>query len=178
MTREKIGVAGRRLSSILNETKLRGILAKMLGENEFLSPYGLRSISRFHAEHPYVISAGGQVHQVSYLPAESDSGMFGGNSNWRGLIWMPVNVLIIRGLLQYYSYYGNDFTVECPTGAGRHMNLYQIAKRSAVGSQASSLRMKWGIVRSTAVQRGFKRIHTSATTYSSSSFSMATTEPD
>ena len=100
----------------------------MLDEDEFLSPYGLRSISKFHDEHPYVISAGGQVHQVSYLPAESDSGMFGGNSNWRGPIWMPVNVLIIRALLQYYSYYGDELTVECPTGSGQHMNLFQIAE--------------------------------------------------
>ncbi len=124
----KTGVAGRRLSSILNEDKLRRVLAKMLDEDEFLSPYGLRSISKFHDEHPYVISAGGQVHQVSYLPAESDSGMFGGNSNWRGPIWMPVNVLIIRALLQYYSYYGDELTVECPTGSGQHMNLFQIAE--------------------------------------------------
>ena len=100
----KVGVAGRRLGSILDETKLRRVLAKMLDENEFLSPYGLRSLSRFHAEHPYVIQAGGQEYRVSYLPAESDTGMFGGNSNWRGPIWMPVNALIIRALLQYYTY--------------------------------------------------------------------------
>ena len=136
----KTGVAGRRLSSILNETRLRRVLAKMLDEDEFLSPYGLRSISRFHADHPYVISAGGQVHQVSYLPAESDSGMFGGNSNWRGPIWMPVNVLIIRALLQYYSYYGNEFTVECPTGSGQHMNLYQVAEE--IGRRLASIFLK------------------------------------
>ena len=124
----KPGVAGRRLASILDETKLRRVLAKMLDENEFLSPYGIRSLSRYHADHPYVIHAGGQEYRVSYLPAESDTGMFGGNSNWRGPIWMPVNALIIRALLQYYAYYGNDFTVECPTGSGRQMNLYQVAE--------------------------------------------------
>ena len=124
----KAGVAGRRLASILDENKLRRVLAKMLDENEFLSPYGLRSLSRYHADHPYVIQAGGQEYRVSYLPAESDTGMFGGNSNWRGPIWMPVNALIIRALLQYYLYYGNDFTVECPTGSGRQMNLYQVAE--------------------------------------------------
>jgi hypothetical protein len=124
----KLGVAGRRLASILNETRLRRVLAKMLDENEFLSPYGLRSLSRYHADHPYVISVGGKEFRVSYLPAESDTGMFGGNSNWRGPIWMPVNALIIRALLQYYGYYGNDFTVECPTGSGRRMNLYQVAE--------------------------------------------------
>ncbi len=124
----KTGVAGRRLASILNESKLRRVLAKMLDENEFLSPYGIRSLSRFHADHPYVFNAGGQEYRVAYLPAESDTGMFGGNSNWRGPIWMPVNGLIVRALLQYYSYYGNDFTVECPTGSGQHMNLYQVAE--------------------------------------------------
>lgn len=124
----KEGVDGRRLASILNESRLRRVLAKMLDENEFLSPYGLRSLSRFHADHPYVIHAGGQEYRVSYLPAESDSGMFGGNSNWRGPIWMPVNALVIRALLQYYNYFGNEFTVECPTGSGRQMNLYQIAE--------------------------------------------------
>ncbi len=127
----KAGVAGRRLASILDETKLRRVLAKMLDENEFLSPYGIRSLSRYHADHPYVIHAGGQEYRVSYLPAESDTGMFGGNSNWRGPIWMPVNALIIRALLQYYTYYGDDFTVECPTGSGRQMNLYQVAEEIA-----------------------------------------------
>jgi hypothetical protein len=127
----KPGVADRRLASILDEGKLRRVLAKMLDESEFLSPYGIRSLSRYHAEHPYVFKTGGQEFRVSYLPAESDTGMFGGNSNWRGPIWMPVNALIIRALLQYYSYYGNDFTVECPTGSGRRMNLYEVAEEIA-----------------------------------------------
>ena len=94
----------------------------------FSAPIGIRSLSRYHADHPYVFHAGGQEYRVGYLPAESDTGMFGGNSNWRGPIWMPVNALIIRALLQYYSYYGDDFTVECPTGSGRQMNLYQVAE--------------------------------------------------
>jgi hypothetical protein len=124
----KPGVSGRLLGSILDEPKLRRVLAKMLDENEFLSEFGIRSLSRFHAEHPYHFSAGGQVYGVRYLPAESDSGMFGGNSNWRGPIWMPVNGLIIRALLQYYLYYGDDFKVECPTGSGKMMTLYQVAE--------------------------------------------------
>jgi hypothetical protein len=124
----EVGVSGRRLASILEETKLRRVLATMLDEREFLSPYGLRALSRYHAEHPYVFRVAGQEYSVPYLPAESDSGMFGGNSNWRGPIWMPVNLLIIRALLQYYTYYGDDFTVECPTGSGRHMTLYQVAE--------------------------------------------------
>jgi hypothetical protein len=124
----KTGCNNRRLMSILDETRLRRVLAKMLDENEFLSEFGIRSLSRVHADHPFVFHAGGQDYRVSYLPAESDTGMFGGNSNWRGPIWMPVNGLIIRGLLQYYGYFGNDFTVECPTGSGRMMNLYQVAE--------------------------------------------------
>ncbi|HUL04099.1 MAG TPA: hypothetical protein VLV16_12820 [Gemmatimonadales bacterium] len=122
------GVAGRQMSAPLNEDKLRRVLARMLDENEFLSPYGIRSISRYHADHPYTVRVAGQEYQVAYLPAESDSGMFGGNSNWRGPIWMPVNALIVRALLQYYLYYGDDFTVECPTGSGRMMNLYQVSE--------------------------------------------------
>src|SRR5271166_2019959 len=124
----QLGVAERGILGLVNENRLRRILTRMLDENEFLSPYGIRSLSRYHAEHPYVFSAGGQEYRVGYLPAESDTGMFGGNSNWRGPIWMPVNALIIRALLQYYNFYGNDFTVECPTGSGRQMNLYQVAE--------------------------------------------------
>ncbi len=124
----KLGNGGRRMSAALNEEKLRRVLTRMLDENEFLSPYGIRALSRFHAEHPYVFHVEGQAHTVSYLPAESDSGMFGGNSNWRGPIWMPVNGLIIRALLQYHLFYGDDFTIECPTGSGHRMNLYQVAE--------------------------------------------------
>ncbi len=127
----KPGIAGRHLAAILDETRLRRVLAKMLDENEFLSRFGIRSLSRYHADHPYVVDAGGQKYGVSYVPAESDSGMFGGNSNWRGPIWMPVNALIIRALLQYYLYYGDDFTVECPTGSGKRMTLYQVAEEIA-----------------------------------------------
>ena len=127
----KPGIAGRHLAAILDESKLRRVLAKMLDENEFLSRFGIRSLSRYHAVHPYVVYAGGQEYRVAYVPAESDSGMFGGNSNWRGPIWMPVNALIIRALLQYYLYYGDDFTVECPTGSGKRMTLYQVAEEIA-----------------------------------------------
>src|SRR5579884_1997561 len=99
----------------------------MLDPNEFLSDYGLRSLSRYHLEHPYVFRVGNQEFSASYLPAESDSGVFGGNSNWRGPIWMPVNALVIRALMQMYSYYGNDFKIECPTGSGNEMTLYEVA---------------------------------------------------
>jgi hypothetical protein len=124
----KPGYANRLLASILDESKLRRVLEKMLDENEFLSPYGIRSLSRYHADHPYVFDVNGLEYRVEYLPAESDSGMFGGNSNWRGPIWMPVNGLIIRALIQYYTYYGDEFQIECPTGSGNTMSLYQVAE--------------------------------------------------
>ncbi len=133
----KIGVAGRHLFSVMDETKLRRVLAKMLDEEEFLSPFGIRSLSRYHAGQPYVFHTGGQEYRVEYLPAESDSGMFGGNSNWRGPVWIPVNDLIIRALLQYYLYYGNDLSVECPTRSGRQMNLYQVAEE--IGRRLASI---------------------------------------
>jgi hypothetical protein len=124
----KPGVNGRRMLSIVNETKLRRILTHMLDEERFLSPYGIRSLSRHHLEHPFKVSVNGEEYQVQYLPAESNTGLFGGNSNWRGPIWFPVNFLLIRSLLAYYSYYGDDFTVECPTRSGQMMNLYQVAQ--------------------------------------------------
>jgi hypothetical protein len=127
----KPGVEGRRLASVLDETRLRRVLARMLDEYEFLSRFGIRSLSRHHAAAPCVVHAAGREYSVSYLPAESDTGMFGGNSNWRGPIWMPVNALIIRALLQYYLYYGDDFKVECPAGSGRRMTLHQVAEEIA-----------------------------------------------
>jgi Glycosyl hydrolase family 63 C-terminal domain len=126
-----LGVAERGIMGLVNQNRLRRILTRMLDENEFLSPYGIRSLSRYHAEHPYVLSVQGQEYRVSYLPAESDTGMFGGNSNWRGPIWMPVNGLIIRALMHYYAYYGDNFRIECPTGSGNLMNLYEVAKEIA-----------------------------------------------
>jgi len=108
--------------------RLRRILTKMLDENEFLSPYGIRSLSKFHDQHPFVFNVGGQEYGVDYLPAESNTGMFGGNSNWRGPIWMPVNVLIIRALLNFYLYYGDNFKIECPTGSGKLINLFEVSK--------------------------------------------------
>ena len=122
------GKADRLMSAALDQSRLRRVLSRMLDEREFLSPYGIRSVSRYHAEHPYSVHVSGEEYRVSYLPGESDSGMFGGNSNWRGPIWLPVNALIIRALLHYYTYYGDDFTVECPTGSGQHRNLYQVAE--------------------------------------------------
>jgi hypothetical protein len=125
------GVAGRGIAALVNPDRLRRILSRMLDENEFLSPYGIRALSRYHAEHPYVLTVQGQEYQVKYLPAESDSGMFGGNSNWRGPVWMPVNALLIRALLSFYSYYGDNFLIECPTRSGKLMNLFEVAREIA-----------------------------------------------
>jgi hypothetical protein len=126
-----LGVAERGIIALLNPERLRRILSKMLDENEFLSSYGIRSLSKFHEQHPYVFRVQGQEYRVDYLPAESNSGMFGGNSNWRGPVWMPVNAMIIRALLSFYGYYGDNFKIECPTGSGRMMNLFEVAKEIA-----------------------------------------------
>jgi hypothetical protein len=122
-----IGYGGRRLLSPLTKKQLKRILGYLLDENEFLGPNGIRSLSRYHQDHPFVFQVADQAYSVSYLPAESNTGMFGGNSNWRGPVWMPVNALIIRGLLNLYTFYGDDFTVECPTGSGNQMTLYDVA---------------------------------------------------
>ena len=122
------GVAGRRMLAIVDERKLRRILARMLDEDEFFSPHGIRALSRVHRDQPYVFQHGGQEHRVAYVPGDSDSGMFGGNSNWRGPVWMPVNYLIYGALLRLYAYFGDDFQVECPTGSGTMMTLLQVAK--------------------------------------------------
>ncbi len=126
-----LGVGERGIVALVNPERLRRILSRMLDENEFLSPYGIRALSRFHAEHPYVVNVEGQEYRVNYLPAESDTGMFGGNSNWRGPIWMPVNAVLIRALMSYYLYYGDTFKVECPTGSGHWMNLFEVAHEIA-----------------------------------------------
>ena len=123
-----VGYAQRRLLSPLTRVKLERILGHLLDENEFLGPYGIRSLSRHHLDQPFVFHTQDREHRVRYLPAESDNGMFGGNSNWRGPVWMPVNALIVRGLLNLYAFYGDDFTVECPTGSGNRTTLFGVAK--------------------------------------------------
>jgi hypothetical protein len=123
-----LGYGERGMAALVNENRLRRILTRMLDENEFLSPYGIRALSRYHDENPYVVNVEGQEYRVNYLPAESDTGMFGGNSNWRGPIWMPVNALLIRALLSFYGYYGDNFKIECPTGSGKLMNLFEVAR--------------------------------------------------
>jgi len=123
-----IGYKGRRMVSLLSKRKLQRVLGYMLDENEFLSPYGIRSLSKYHLDHPFRFWVGSEEYKVQYLPAESNTGMFGGNSNWRGPVWMPVNVLIVRSLMNLYHFYGKDFKVECPTGSGNYMHLFDVAK--------------------------------------------------
>ena len=117
------GAGGSRLASLVGVERLQRILSKLLDESEFLGPHGIRAISRYHAEHPYVFDVAGQEFRVDYEPAESHTGMFGGNSNWRGPVWFPMNIVILRGLLQLHDYYGDGFKVECPTGSGNELSL-------------------------------------------------------
>jgi len=126
-----VGYNGRRILSVCNKEKIERILAYMLDESEFLGPYGIRSLSRYHLDHPFIFYVGQQEFRVQYLPAESNTGMFGGNSNWRGPVWMPVNALIIRGLINLYQFYGDDFKVECPTGSGNRLTLFEVAREIA-----------------------------------------------
>jgi len=116
-----------RILSLLTPHRLRCILARLLDETEFLSDYGIRAISRYHAEHPFSFWVEGQEHRVDYEPAESTTALFGGNSNWRGPIWFPVNYLIVEALLKFHTFWGDDFKVECPTGSGQMMNLEEVA---------------------------------------------------
>jgi mannosylglycerate hydrolase MGH1-like protein len=120
--------SGPALFALFDEERMRRILARMLDEDEFLSPYGIRSVSRYHADHPYVLRIDGQEHVVAYRPAESDTDMFGGNSNWRGPVWVPINVMLIRALLNLHGYFGDGLRVECPTGSGRELTLYEVAR--------------------------------------------------
>ncbi|MET0987090.1 MAG: glucosidase [Steroidobacteraceae bacterium] len=125
------GVANRRMLSIVDEKKLRRILARMLDETEFFGPHGIRALSRCHLEHPYVFNHAGQEYRVAYVPGDSDTGMFGGNSNWRGPVWMPINYLLYTALLRLYAYYGEEFKIECPTGSGQMMTLLGVAQELA-----------------------------------------------
>jgi hypothetical protein len=124
---ETKGAGERRLLSIVGKTRLREILQTMLDETEFLSPHGLRAVSRVHAERPYTLDVMGTRYRVDYEPAESSSGLFGGNSNWRGPVWFPLNFLLIEALQKFHFYHGDDLKVECPTGSGQHLTLWEVA---------------------------------------------------
>jgi hypothetical protein len=139
-----VGYKDRRLLSILNRKKLERVLGYLLDEQEFLGPHGIRSLSRYHADHPFTFHVGSQPFEVRYLPAESDSGMFGGNSNWRGPVWMPVNGLIVRALLNLYSFYGDELKVQCPTGSGHYMTLFEVAQEIVRRLSSTFLRDEHG----------------------------------
>jgi hypothetical protein len=121
------GRSERRLLAILDGDRLRRVLKVMLDEREFLSPYGIRAVSRVHRDQPYVLNVDGQEYRVDYEPAESSTGLFGGNSNWRGPIWFPINVLLVESLQKFHHYFGNDYKVECPTGSGQMLTLWEVA---------------------------------------------------
>ena len=171
------GVAERGIMALVNPERLRRILTKMLDENEFLGPYGIRSLSKFHEQHPYVFHVQGQEYRVDYLPAESNTGMFGGNSNWRGPVWMPVNAMIIRALLNFYLYYGDNFKIECPTGSGKMMNLFEVSKEIADRLTRIFPATSTAGGPSTAAPRSSRPIPTGAITSCSTSTSTATTAP-
>ena len=134
LRREPRAWNGRRILALLKRKGklVRRVLSRMLDPNEFLSEHGIRSISKCYEGKPFVFEYGGVRSSVEYLPAESDTGMFGGNSNWRGPIWMPVNALILRALYQFYQFYGDDFKIECPTGSGKMMTLFEVAERISI----------------------------------------------
>jgi hypothetical protein len=124
---EEPGHGERRLLSVVTPDRLRRVLSYMLDEQEFLSPYGIRALSRYHRDHPYILPVNGNDHRVDYEPGESTTGLFGGNSNWRGPIWLPVNYLLIEALQKFHHYLGPSFKVECPTGSGQLMTLAEVA---------------------------------------------------
>jgi hypothetical protein len=122
------GGQGRHLLAIPTRERLERVLRYVLDPQEFLSPHGIRSLSRRHATHPFEMNVDGEVHRVSYVPGESDTWLFGGNSNWRGPIWFPVNFLIIEALERYHYFYGDEFTVDYPTGSGKRETLAAVAR--------------------------------------------------
>jgi hypothetical protein len=140
----KAGPDGRRIITMLDEGKLRRVLGYMLDENEFFGPYGIRALSQYHRDHPFIAHVHGDEYRVDYWPAESHNAMFGGNSNWRGPVWFPVNALIYRALLHYHGYYGDDFKIECPTGSGNQMTLFEVAQELARRLAATFLRDEQG----------------------------------
>jgi hypothetical protein len=122
-----VGHNGTRVLALLDEQNLRRVLSRLLDDTEFWGPHGVRSLSRSHLDHPYKLNVDGQEFSISYVAAESDSGTFGGNSNWRGPVWMPLNALIVRALTEFHRFYGDDFTIECPTGSGNLKTLFEVS---------------------------------------------------
>src|SRR5262249_23129455 len=138
------GLGERRLLALVRGHRMKRLLKRMLDPDEFLSAYGIRAISRYHLEHPYRLELDRATYEVQYEPGESSTGLFGGNSNWRGPIWFPINFLIIEALQKFHHYYGDDFLVECPTGSGETRTLWQIASTLARRLESIFLRDQAG----------------------------------
>jgi hypothetical protein len=138
------GGAVRRLLSIVRRPQLTRVLGYMLDRDEFLSPHGIRALSRYHRDHPYILTMDGHEHCVDYEPAESTTGLFGGNSNWRGPVWFPVNYLLIESLQKFHHFFGDDLKVECPTGSARLLNLWEVAAELSRGLTRIFLRGRDG----------------------------------
>jgi len=172
------GAGERRLMSIVDADKLRSILKYMLDENEFLSQYGIRALSRHHLTHPYSLELGGELHTVDYEPGESHTGLFGGNSNWRGPIWMPMNFLLIEALQRMDYYLGDDFKVEHPTGSGQMHTLWEVAEDLSLRLSSIFLRDNNGRRAVFGEMRNSRMIRIGVITYRSMNTSMATTAKD
>ncbi|HET7036760.1 MAG TPA: hypothetical protein VFI42_13830, partial [Thermomicrobiaceae bacterium] len=140
------GEGRRRLLALVHGHRMKRVLSRVLDPQEFLGDYGVRSVSKYHRDHPYVLTLDGVRYSVDYEPAESTSGIFGGNSNWRGPIWFPLNFLLIESIQKYHHYYGDDFLIECPTGSGRFLTLWQVADEL-------SCRLEWLFTRDVTGRR-------------------------
>jgi len=167
----------RRLLSLVNRKQLKRVLGRMLDETEFFSDYGIRALSRFHEEHPYEVYVNGHVNRVDYEPAESSTGLFGGNSNWRGPIWFPVNYLLIESLQKFHHYYGEDFKVPCPARTDKETDLWQVSSEISKRLGRIFLRGKDGRRPVAGGIGQFQNDPTGATSCSSTNTSTATTVP-
>jgi hypothetical protein len=164
-----------RFLSLVNGERLRSVLGYMLDEEEFLSPHGVRSLSRVHRDRPYVLGLNGTEHRVDYVPAESTTGLFGGNSNWRGPVWLPVNFLLVESLQKYHHFLGDSFKVELPTGSGRRATLDEVATELSRRLVSLFLRDATAGAPRSATTSASRTTRTSATSSSSTSTSTATT---
>ena len=171
------GFEGRMLLAVVNHDRLERILARALDEEHFLSPFGIRSVAKYHREHPFALEIAGRTYRVDYEPAESTTGTFGGNSNWRGPVWFPMNFLLVEALQKFHYQAGDDFKVECPTGSGRMLTLWEVSMELShrlvdiFTAGADGRRAVYG------TSESFKPTRTGATTFCFSNTSMATPEP-
>jgi hypothetical protein len=171
----RVRVGERHMLSLLRGHRMKCLLRRALDETEFLSEYGVRALSRVHLANPYEFHVNGDSMRVQYQPAESSSGLFGGNSNWRGPIWMPVNYLLIESLQKFHHYYGDDFKIECPTGSGKYLTINEVANELACRLSRIFLKTIQAVVRCMHITRSSRVIRIFATTSCSTNTSTATT---